>query len=97
MNSRIVQAIRNQRRMALHYHGYQRVVEPYAYGMDATGDALLLGYQTRGTGCAARDAGWVRLRLYEAIILCETAEHFRLNRPGYLRDDAIFCTVFCQL
>lgn len=83
--------------MALGYYGYKRVVEPFAYGMNDTGDALLLGFQIQGTGRAVRDEGWVRLRLYEVIILCETAQTFLTDRPGYRRDDPIFCTVFCQI
>ncbi|WP_151633152.1 hypothetical protein [Noviherbaspirillum aerium] len=97
MNPEICAAIRSRRLMALAYYGYKRVVEPFAYGLDATGDALLLGFQVHGTGRAERDEGWVRLRLYEAIILCETGETFLTDRPGYRRDDPIFCTVFCQL
>ncbi|WP_194723791.1 hypothetical protein [Noviherbaspirillum malthae] len=97
MNPQICEAIRSRRRMALGYYGYKRVVEPFAYGMNELGDALLLGFQIHGTGRAASDEGWVRIRLYEAVILCETGQTFLADRPGYRRDDPVFCTVFCQI
>lgn len=97
MNPQICEAIKSRRRMALGYYGYKRIVEPFAYGVDEMGDALLLGFQIHGTGRAARDIGWVRLRLYEAVILCKTEHIFLTDRPGYQRDDPIFCTVFCQI
>lgn len=97
MNPQICEAIKNRRRVALRYYGYKRIVEPFAYGVDDIGDALLLAFQIYGTSRAARDEGWVRLRLYEATILCATEQLFLANRSGYQRDDPIFCTVFCQI
>lgn len=97
MNPRIVDAIKSKRRITLRYYGYNRVVEPFAYGLDDTGDALLLAYQIHGTGRGARDAGWLSLRLYEVVTVCDTDETFVSNRPGYRRNDPIFCTVFEQL
>lgn len=97
MNPQIVEAIRNRCQMALGYYGYKRVVEPFAYGLDETGDPLLLAFQIYGTGRAERDAGWVRLRLYDAVILCETGEQCQTDRPGYRRDDPDFHTVLYQL
>lgn len=54
----LVQAIRERRLLHFTYGGHARVVEPYAYGVSATGEVVLHGYQIAGGSNSAPPPGW---------------------------------------
>lgn len=44
----IAQAIEEKRSLAFGYHGNDRVVSPYAYGLNGANELTLMAYQTEG-------------------------------------------------
>ncbi len=44
----IVQAIENKKSLSFSYHGFERVVSPYACGINAVNEVKLIGFQTGG-------------------------------------------------
>lgn len=45
----IVTAIEKHQTLAFSYHGFERVVSPYAVGMSTTNELKMLAYQTDGS------------------------------------------------
>lgn len=54
----LVDAIREQRVLSFVYKGHSRVVEPHAYGVSATGDAVLHAFQIEGGSASKPPPGW---------------------------------------
>ncbi len=92
-----MQAIYKRRLLKLRYHGYLRLVEPHAYGLDSAGDAVLVCFQVGGAGLSDAVADWKKLKLYEAVSVVETADTFLHPRSGYVRNDPSFHALFAQL
>ncbi len=60
----IVQAIEEKKSVAFGYHGFDRVVSPYACGINASNEIKLIGLQTEG----GSNSGVVRkLRWYSIV------------------------------
>jgi hypothetical protein len=96
MNADICAAINGRQLLELRYHGYARIVEPYAYGRDKNGDALLRCYQISGGSESGQPTGWKILKVAEVFAINEQAAIFT-PRPEYRRGDKAMIFMFCQL
>ena len=96
MNFTLVQAIKNKSMIELRYHGYARIVEPYAYGQDKTGDEILRCYQVAGGSVSGERTGWKILKMREVISLDNTSSIF-LPRSEYKRNDKAMTRIFVQI
>lgn len=96
MNSTITTAIAEKRVLELRYHGYSRIVEPYAYGRDKGGDEILRCYQTSGGSESGERVGWKLLKVREVFSLHLTKDAF-VARPEYRRNDKAMAYVFSQI
>ena len=97
MNPVLTLAIQQRRVLKLRYYGHDRVVEPYAYGLDARGDALLLCYQRSGRGIAGKSEGWLIVPLHEVVAVNEMNECYQILRDGYRRDAPTMHSIFAQV
>ncbi len=96
MNQMICQTIREKRIIELRYHGYSRIVEPYAYGRGRDGEGLLRCYQLSGGSESGERSGWKLLKTAEVFKLHLTDSHFS-PRPDYRRGDKAMEFIHCQL
>jgi len=96
MSPTICSAIHGRQLLELRYHGYARTVEPYAYGRDKNGDALLRCFQISGGSESGQPTGWKILKVAEVFAINEQKATFR-PRPEYRRDDKAMAFMFCQL
>jgi len=98
MSSIIEQAIAQKRRLKLYYAGYSRIVEPYAFGLDANGQSLLLCFQFGIQGNdmrAPNNWGFVHPEQLVSMKLLE--ESFDRFQSGYIRNHPAFHTVLIQV
>lgn len=97
MQALICDAIRDRVLLELRYHGFARIVEPYAYGRDRDGDELLRCYQVAGGSRGGEEAGWKLLRVAEIGALARTAKPFAGRRSGNRHGDPAMAEIFCEL
>ncbi len=94
----ISRAIRSRTRLAFHYRGSPRVVEPSAVGADAAGTAKLRGYQVEGRSSSGTVDG-VTPKLFELdriSQLTDTGERFEPS-PLYRKNDSALAVIWEQL
>jgi hypothetical protein len=96
MNEVICCAIREQRLLELHYHGYTRRVAPHVYGIDGMGDEMLSCYQIWGGSESGEAAGWKLFKVLAITGLKLTTQRFGA-RPEYRHGDAALKEIFCQI
>jgi hypothetical protein len=96
MKQEIISAIAQQRLLELRYHGYSRIVEPYAYGRDKSGDEILLCYQISGGSESGERVGWKLLKVSEIYAIHMPIQKFQ-QRSEYKRNDKTMECIFCQL
>jgi hypothetical protein len=96
MSPTICSAINGRQLLELRYHGYVRTVEPYAYGRDKNGDALLRCFQISGGSESGQPTGWKLLKVADAFAINEQKATF-MSRPEYRRGDKAIAFMFCQL
>jgi hypothetical protein len=96
MNPTICAAINGKQLLDLRYHGYARIVEPYAYGRDKNGDAILRCFQISGGSESGQASGWKILKMADAFAIHEQKNTFS-PRPEYRRGDKAMVSMFCQL
>jgi len=71
--------------VVLRYHSFERMVEPYAYGRDKSGDEILRCYQISGGSVSGEKEGWKLLKVGEIFqinsidIIFEIRKEFKLN------------------
>ena len=72
--------------VVLRYHSFERMVEPYAYGRDKSGDEILRCYQISGGSVSGEKEGWKLLKVGEIFqinsidIIFEIRKEFKLNK-----------------
>lgn len=96
MNATICAAINDRQLLELRYHGYVRIVEPYAYGRDKNGDALLRCFQISGGSDSGQATGWKLLKMADIFAIREQSIAFA-PRPEYRRGDKAMTFMLCQL
>ena len=97
MHHIICEAIYNLKFLALKYDDFNRIVEPYSYGLSDEGHELLRAYQVLGGSESGETTGWKLLRVDEIQRLAVLEDDFTDPRPGYRRNDSAMTTIFCQL
>ena len=94
MNTTIVDAILNKRRLLVTYNGTERLVEPHAYGLDKNGKGKLRVFQVAE---AADHQGW-RLLNEDAITEIKGANAtFSGPQADYQQNDKHIPTIHAQL
>jgi hypothetical protein len=96
MNSAICVAIRERKLLELRYHGYSRIVEPYAHGSSSAGEDLLRCYQLSGGSESGERMGWKLLKTADIYMLQATASKFQ-QRAEYRPGDKAMERIYCQL
>jgi hypothetical protein len=90
-------AIQGRRLLSFTYEGHQRVVIPAAHGtLKTTGNAVVRGYQIRGTSSSGSEPQWRLFLVDEMIGLQVLQETFGANPPQYSRGDK-HINVHCEL
>jgi hypothetical protein len=79
----LVRAIGEKRLLHFTYAGHARVVEPYAYGVSATGEAVLHGYQVAGGSTSKPPPGWRTFTVSGVSDVVETGRRFSKTREDY--------------
>jgi hypothetical protein len=97
MNRAIVDAIRMKMVLELRYHGYSRLVEPHAYGLDKNGVEKLRCYQTAGGSKSGDRVDWKMLTVGEISTVHTTNFVFSSPRPGYNINDPSISRIYAQL
>jgi hypothetical protein len=97
MNQVILSAIANKAVLRLEYHGFYRVVEPHAYGVNDLGHELLRCYQTSGGSESHEQQGWKLLLLSETYSISQSGATFAGARQDYKRGDKAMSRIYAQL
>lgn len=97
MNNLLVNAIRNKEILELRYHGYSRIVEPHAYGVDKHGNEKLRCYQIAGGSVSNDPVDWKILKVAEIHSIHTTGRQFSSARPDYKRNDKAMQRIYAQL
>jgi hypothetical protein len=97
MSGIIEQAIAQKRRLKLYHAGYSRIVEPYAFGLDAEGQSLLLCFQTDPHETVRGSSHWHFVRPQEQVSIKMLNETFDRIQSGYIRNHPAFHTVLIQV
>lgn len=91
------QALKNGKRLELHYDGFSRVVEVHTVGETTAGNLAMSVWQVRGGSNSNERVGWKLMRLDEAFAASEINEQSEAPRAGYVRDAKPFRRIVCQI
>ena len=97
MNVIICDAIRARRLLRFVYEGYERVVEPHAYGVNTAGHEALSAWLAAGWSASATEPGWRMFLVDQMRDVAALAEPFPAARPGYNPDDPHFVRLHCRI
>lgn len=96
MHSTIFEAVSKQQCLQFSYNGFNRVIEPHAYGLSKKGNNIIRGYQTRGESESGNIPDW---RLFEEDkmrnihLLNESSE----VRSDYKRGDKAMIRIYIEI
>lgn len=94
--SELITAIRSRRCVRFRYRNGERIVEPYAFGINAGGTPVLRGYQIGGES-TSRAKGWKLFRVDEIADLTLLDQRFAGSRQGYMRNDPAMAMICAEL
>jgi len=97
MNTIITSAIRNKQCISFNYDGYQRIIEPHAYGISSKGKELMRGFQTDGGHVSGHTDGWHLFSIEKITFLNLLDTNFSEQRDGYKRGDSTMSTIYAEL
>lgn len=97
MNSQIIDAIKNKKILELRYHGFNRVVEPHAYGRDKDGDEILRCFQIAGGSESGESTGWKLLKVRDIYFIVMLMDKDFTTRSGYKKNDSKMTIIFEQI
>jgi predicted DNA-binding transcriptional regulator YafY len=89
-------AIHGRRCVRFRYRGETRIVEPYAFGIDAGGDPILRAFELGGED-DPHHPGWALFHAAEIDQLALLDRTFAEPREGYLRNDPAMTKVYAEL
>jgi hypothetical protein len=95
-NEKITEAIKRRALLELRYQGYNRTVEPHAYGRDKRGDDILRCYQVSGGSESGERVGWKLLKVADVYAIHNLKQTFA-QRPEYKRSDKAMEYIYCEL
>jgi len=93
----MIRAIREKQVLRFNYNGHARVVEPHAYGVNATGEVVLHAFQTEGDSSSRPPPGWRTFNVGLIEELAATNERFSQARAGYVPGEPPLETVWAVL
>lgn len=96
MDSKIINAIRNQNLIEFYYEGGTRTVEPHCYGMTTVGNQGLRAFQVDGYSSSGK-MGWKIYDLGKASAIEVLDDTFSSSRPGYNKGDKGMDRIFQEL
>lgn len=96
MRQELIEAIKNQKVIRLHYSAGYREVEPHTYGLGTSGNELLRGYQTGGASQSGANQGWKLFKLDEVNSMDVTDDSFT-ERPGYKKNDSAMSVIHAEI
>ncbi len=91
------EALRDQKRIALHYDGHDRVVEVHAVGVTRDNNGVLRVFQVRGGSNSNTPVGWKLFRADQVSGAHMVDERSEAPRPQYKRGDSAMQTINCQV
>lgn len=97
MSSVIKQAIIGKHKVRLEYKDGSCIVEPYAFGIDSSGEPLLLCFQAREESLHGDQGDWKVVHVTQLISITPINEPFRKIRSGYVPHHPAFHTVLIQV
>ena len=95
MNPVICSAIRSRQIIRIDYSGGFRIVEPFCYGVSASGNEMLRAYQREGYSLSGKPEGWKLFRVSGISSLTVIDVHFDGNRLDYKSRDPAMATIYC--
>ena len=90
-------AIRARRLVRFVYEGYERIVEPHVYGINAQDHEMLSGFLVGGWSASETTPGWRNYLVHEMADIHALAESFPQPRAGYNAFDDSFRQVYCRV
>ena len=97
MNIVICDAIRAHRLLRFVYDGYERIVEPHAYGVNTAGHEAVSGWLAGGWSASHPEPGWRMFLVSDMAQVAALAEGFAAPREGYNADSPAFRELYCHL
>lgn len=97
MNQIICDAINNKKCLAIQYGGFDRVIEPHAYGLTKEGHEVMRIWQIRGGSRSGKMPPWRLFRLDETHAIQILDEIAQTPRPSYRRGDKSMRVIYCQV
>lgn len=93
MNSTIIKAIKEQKRLTFKYKNELRIVEPHTYGCTKKGADGICAWQTRGSS----GPGYRLFLESDMQNILATDELFESPRPDYVRGDQRFVSIYAEI
>jgi len=93
----IESAIQNLSVIKLSYHGFHRLVEPHAYGVNNLGHDVLRCWQVSGGSVSGEPQGWKLLRVSEIASITNSGTSFSGARSGYRKGDKHMVRIHAEL
>lgn len=97
MNTLVCDAIRSRRLLRFIYEGYERVLEPHAYGINTQNHEMLSGYLVGGWSATETEPGWRNYLVRDMYDLQALVESFEGPRAGFNPVNERFHQVYCRL
>ena len=97
MNEIISEAIHKKVCISLHYDGFDRIVEPHAYGITNDGNEVMRIWQTQGGSNSGKMPPWRLFTVREAKTIKLTEQSALTPRPGYKKGDKAMRRIFSQI
>ena len=83
MKATICEAIQKRKIIKFDYKGFERIVEPYAFGIDKNGNYKLRAYQIDGFSESGKTEGWKLFSVENITNISLLDETFEATREGY--------------
>lgn len=97
MISQICSAIQNMNVLTFTYDGFERIVEPHAYGNDIKGNDAVRVFQIGGDSESGEVVAWKLFLTSKMQNLQVQDQKFSSPRPGYRQGDKAMRKIYCQL
>lgn len=92
-----ISALRANKLLTLHYHGFARDVEVHAVGYSAEGVLMMRVWQVGGGSVSNERVGWKLMRLNDAVGASISEIDSLAPRPGYKRGDKALSSILAEL
>lgn len=97
MNSIICNAIDNKEVLEFCYHGENRVIEPFCYGVSTSGNEVLRAFQISGYSDSGKSFGWKMFKVNEMKYIHDKGLKFNGKREHYNPNDKNMVEIFRRI